>query len=305
MIKKITKCFYLLLFIFLITSCKKMITENHANGKVRKEYYKDKEDFTGGYKEYFTNGELKLIHNFDDRGNNIDTSFYYYKIPIERIQFKRCWLKKDSIKQIEFYKNGSLKKESIVNSDFFKIGKWKFYDENENLDFSREYLLVNGKHYLNQTWNIDKNKDTVFKGSNFIEIQVAKDTILLGSPLQAVAYLKAELFKGKSSEILVCLPHGERNNFNTDFSNLSKIKLDTFYNLQHDLLNKNKFDDNFSKPYTVVFGKWFKKSTGLKKIRGFVEEYYQVEGGHFKQNRTFFEIQIYVKDTISPAPASL
>jgi antitoxin component YwqK of YwqJK toxin-antitoxin module len=292
----------LLLFLIISSvSCKKKHIDNHDNGNVWKEYYEKNGELTGAYKEYFTNGKLKLTHDFN-KGVNIDTSFYYYKSPVERIQFKRFWANNDSIKQIEFYQNGTIKKEGIVDNNFLKYGNWRFYDKNERLDIIREYRIINNEQYLNQEWNINKNKDTLFKGSKYIEIQIAEDTIIIGNPIQAIAYLKAELFKDKSSEIFVCLPNGESVNFNKDFSNLKEIKLDTFYNLQHDLKNKNIFNDGFNKQHTAVFGKWFKNSTGLKNIRGFVEEYYPIDSNGFKQNKTFFEFQVYVKDTVDNNP---
>ncbi|WP_106795202.1 hypothetical protein [Aquimarina sp. Aq78] len=276
----------ILLFLFIL-SCNTKKGDNKTNTIKNENILKD-----GVSKGYDKNGNLITIHNFR-QGKFVDTSTFYRVNG--SVRMRQIWIDSTYHKEILYNKSGIIKAMGNMNDDDLKIGKWSFFKEGK-LDFIREYKIIRGKQYLNQSWNIDKEGDTIFEGSKFFSIQILNDSIIKDQkPLMAVAYLQAQLFKGKSSEIFVCLPNGEKIEFDEDFSNEREIKLDTFYNLQHDIKNQINFSKDISKPYSAAFGKWFKTTTGKKNIRGFIEEYYK-EKDSVKSTKMYFDIPIYIKD---------
>ncbi len=291
--------FYVTFFVAIIfTSCNNVSKEYYENGMLKKEYTKSNGVLHGVYKEYYRNGNIKLKHNYD-LGVLKDSSLYFLK-DVNKIDFIRFWSDSVGIKQIEYYPNGNLEKYGYVNDKFFKIGKWNFYNENGHLDVIRQYKIIDGNHHLNQEWKLNVKGDTLYTGSKYFDIQVMDDTISKGEQFLAAAFLRAQLYKDKPSEILVCLPNGEKDNFNKDFSNIREIKLDTFYNLHHDVKNQKNFE-GFHKSYSVAFGKRFSEITGKRDIRGFIQEYYK-EGDSIFSTKMYFDIPIYIKDTILPEP---
>ncbi|WP_139062505.1 MULTISPECIES: hypothetical protein [Aquimarina] len=239
---------------------------------------------------YDKKGNLTTIHNFKN-GKLVDTSTFYRTDG--SIEMKKVWIDSAYHQEILYNRLGIIKAMGNMNDDDLKIGKWSFFKEGK-LDFIREYKIIKGKQYLNQSWNIDKKGDTIYKSSKYFKIQVLTDTINKGEAFLGAAFLRSHFFKGKPSEILICLPKNETENFNEDFSNEREIVLDTFYNIQHDIKNQKNFEGH-SKPYSAAFGKWFKMTTGKKNIRGFIEEYYK-EKDSVKSTKMYFDIPIYIKD---------
>ena len=93
----------------------------------------------------------------------------------------------------------------------------------------------------------------------------------------------------------------ENANFNYDFSNVGKVKLDTFYNAQKDTLNRRMFNPEFYEE-SVAFWQEFEKP-GPKILRGYIMELtdkYPISKDSFATAgyRVLFERKIYVKDTI-------
>jgi len=272
----------------------------HDNGNIWKEFQvKNDTVLNGYYREYFTNEKLKLEHFFQEN-INIDTSFYYYKTPVEQLMFKRIWHSKDSIEQIEYYDDGTFEKKGFVDNAFRKYGKWSFYDKSGILDVVREYYLVNGEQYLNQEWYLNKNGDTLYYQSHYIKMIIPRDTFPLNKPVKALAILESSIFYEKNSEICVLLP-SDGYSFNEDFSNEEEIKLDTFHNLTIDIKNQKWFP-NVEFRHFVAFGKKY-NTIGKKKVRGYVLEYYEQEPDSNdmwrEEHKKYFEIPIYIKDSIN------
>lgn len=294
-------------FLFFVFSCdKKPILEYHDNGMVWKEYFLKEGNLDNIYKEYFTNGKLKLIHHYEDNVK-MDSSIYYYKTPVETIKKIIYWssIDKDGIiEQVSFDVNGNKLKEGYLikndnDDDLIAIGNWKYFDSIENLQSIREYKNITNRSYLNQEWSFNKNGDTLFYPSHYFDIIKAQDTFALNYPFKAAVIIGLPIFKEKKPEIYVVVPKSGYN-FNKDFSNEKEIELDTFYNLTKDIKNQKWFpNDDFR--LTVAFGKKFKE-VGNHVVRGYIVEYYEQEpdsmGVIKEEHKKYFEIPIYVKDTI-------
>ncbi len=288
---------YFLVILICLASCDNSLhREYYGNGNIKSEYGKSKNEINGIYKEYYDNGNIKLIHNYKV-GTLVDSSMYFDENKKDVLIFKRLWGDNLSkVKQVEYFLDGTLKKEGYVNDEILKIGKWNFYNKKGELDFIREYKIIDGKHHLNQAWKINNLGDTLYNGSKYFDIQLLSDTISQGKAILGAAFLRSELFKDKKSEIIVCVPNEKSINFNEEFSNFSIVRLDTFYNLQHDIINQKNFEGH-SKPYSVAFGKKI-RTNGRKKLRGFIEEYYE-ENDSIYSTKMFFSIPVYVKKTLS------
>lgn len=289
----------LFLSISIIVSCSNnMIKEYYATGKLYREYEVVDGKKNGVYKEFYKDGNIKLKHIFES-GNMKDSSVYYYKAPKNKIKFIRYWQPDNNIKEVNFNIGGQIESEGYLVQDSLRIGKWVFYDEN-NMKRIREYKMINGESYTNQEWFVDNSGDTLNYG-NFFSIIYNKDTVLVGEPVKAIAYLDVPLFKDKKSEIVVAVSAKGSADFKEDFSNMGTVDAKIFDNLKKDSKNQRFFHgykDNFE--HTVAFGKTF-PTAGKKVLRGYILEYYR----HFSENdsikreerKMFFEKEIYVKDS--------
>ncbi len=290
--------------LFLFFSCNDLKKEYYDNGNLKREYYELENGYLDGtYKKYYKNGNLEVLSKYV-KGHEKDTTIFFYDSKLPKIKAKRVHSDSVCAKQIEYSSEGYVKKEGYVCfDDLLKIGKWKFFKKSGRVDFIREYKLINDKPYLNQIWYLNKVGDTLYTPSKYFKVQLIQDTITIGEAILGAALMKSPFFKKEASAIRVFLPAGEENNFLPDFSNEREIKLDTFYNLIADKENQENFI-GFSKPYTAAFGKWFKKTKGKYNLRGIIEESYIEDDTILKATKMYFEMPIYIKDTILPEPES-
>jgi len=291
------KYLILLVTVYFFISCNEIKKEYYGNGTVWKESYLKNGKLNGIYREYYENGNLRLIHHYSN-GKNIDSSTYFYPKTNENVRIKKYWFRNDSYYKKEFYPNGRIKEEGIVLDSNIRIKKWKFYNNNGVIEEIREYKRIEGKTYLNQSYNLKRNGDTLYYGSNFVRILLSKDTVKLNEPLRVVVFLMSGLFKTEESEIRVLLPINKK--FTKDFSNQDIIELQTFNNLSIDTINQKWYKDSNYK-MTSIFGKWF-DSIGSKNIRGYVSEFYKKEptkkdSSIMEERRIYFDFPIYVKDS--------
>lgn len=205
---------------------------------------------------------------------------------------------------IRYYSNGIIKNSGKLFSDSLPIGKWEYYDENGTKYRSAEYLKINGKPHINQDWFYSKNGDTIKGKGSYYKLIFNKDTIDLSEPIIAKIDLTEPLFKNKNSNILIVVPTDYSENFNSDFSNRKKVVLDTAFNLNIDKENREKFDLKTDFGKTAFFGRYF-KSTGKKKFRGIITEYFYQDSIkpdgtklNYFFNEKYFEKEIYVIDSI-------
>lgn len=189
-------------------------------------------------------------------------SFYSCNKRSEKGHFdKRTTYEFDSVAGIYHVKNytanGKLASVGSINNDSLKTGIW-FYYSNDTLTV-KEYFVVNGKEYINATWALDENRDTILSKSNIYNLLFEKDTVRLNEPLRFVFIKKIP----EDSELIGYLSEGYENMVHSDFTNLSKIELDSFPSEKQDF-------NILGVPHKKInLWKWFKKS-GEKEIRGFV-----------------------------------
>lgn len=288
-----------LLLTFLLSSCIDIKKEYYENGVLYREYSMDKGVLEGVYKEYYENGDMKLIHHYRN-GRKIDSSVLFYPNSNNIIKVRKNWEKEGDYYLREYYSNGIIKFEGFVK-DSIRIGTWKYYKNSGVLDESREYMNVEGGSYLNQVYNVNFNGDTLYQGSNFIRIVVAKDTIELNEPFRAIVYLEGEFFRSKEVPYIKVSIANNIQNFKSDFSNAEEVNLDKFNNLLLDTANQ-KWYPNVNKRRTAVFGKYF-KDAGDKHVRGYVSEFIDkqpttIDSSIAEERRIYFDKRIYVKDSV-------
>lgn len=228
------------------------------------------------------------------------------------------------IKKIEFdsvfyyYKNRNVFKKGKSKKNGKTFGIWNLYSKNSELREIREWFVINGHSRINRVWFLNKEGDTIpwreedsiYKQKEFINdtlgirstsynvIHFKKDTVEFNESMKAIAYLGSPLISEKNSQLIVLIGQS-KNNFNSDFSNETEVKLDTFYNLTIDKVNQKWFP-NVKQKYFTVFGYFF-ESPGEKTIRGYMLEYAK---GNFENGidslttKTYFEKIIYVKDSL-------
>lgn len=284
------------MFVFL--SCSKKKKEYYDNGFLAKEYVLKEGNLNGEYKEFYDNGNLHFIHSYK-AGKKIDSSLYFFR-DTTKLKFKRYWYLDKQTEEIVFHRNGKIKSKGLISDNFLREGKWEFYDLNGKLKSIKEYKIINKEQYLNQSWYLNQKGDTLSNNGNFYDIRITNDTIVVGEPLKAAFYLDVPLFKGKDSHVLLCIPSRDNVNFEKDFSNDGKIKLDTFYNLTKDIKNQKWFAGaDFKK--TIAFGKYY-NTLGSKNLRGYILEYYNQAPSEKdsivrEERKIYFDIPIYVKDS--------
>ena len=126
------------------------------------------------------------------------------------------------------------------------------------------------------------------------------DTISLSEPYSGIAEDGFPFWENRNSESYVVLAK-EKHNFNKDFSNEKEVKLDTFWCLAKDKINRGVLPEANQK-HTVIFGRWF-KNPGKKIVRGYMVEHYRRKANADdsitgEKRRTYFEKIVYVKDSI-------
>lgn len=186
-----------------------------------------------------------------------------------------------------YYTNGNLKSEGALLSKNQPIGEWAYYDSTGVLIRKAEYLKINGKSFINQDWYFKSNGDTISNKGSHYEIYYLADTIKINEPVKAKVDLTAPLFRNENSEILIILPKDYSINFNEDFSNLKEVDLDTTFNLnmEKEMREDLELSTNFGK--SAVFGRYY-NSTGHKKFRGIIVEYFQKETTTFDSIKANF-----------------
>ncbi len=189
-----------------------------------------------------------------------------------------------------YNKEGILISRGQVKKDNqnFRIKKWRFIES--KYDSIVEYMNIDNRSYVNQFWIINKNKDTLFEKSNFFEYKF-KDTVDVGKPARFQFYLNSKFYY--NSDIAVILPYDD-DKLNNDFSNISKIKTDTFPSLDNDGIPHPEIPKEVPVDRIADFNLIY-ESPGNKKIRGALVEYYYKKDSTRIERRLYFDKSIYVK----------
>ena len=250
-------------------------------------------------KEFYENGNLKAKH-YLDRAHKKDSSVFYYKDGTVESIMKFL----NDKKQVEnYYNNGSIESIGSFQNDTIPVGNWKYFYDNGELQEVKEFLKINGKPFLNQNWFLNVNGDTIKSQSNYFNLLLEKDTILINEPVKAKIDLIGPYFKDKNSSIMVILPKEYSDNFNSDFSNLNGVQLDTTFNLNLDMDMRKALNIESDFRKTSVFGRYF-ETPGIYNFRGILVEYYYTKNGipdslnnNYYEKKQYFDTQIYIKDT--------
>jgi hypothetical protein len=276
--------------------------------------------------EYYSSGNLKSSKNYHPKDGNLEKTIYYYDLSgTKKIRVFYHKMNYDSV--VYYYDNGRVFKTGKQDLKHNLYGKWNYFTKEGLLSDTKEYLVLNNKSskgsILNQEWYFNQKGDTMFYGNNKFNIYKQKefeseskgektsrfvrfvfgnksDTVSITTPFICVAEDGFPTWGLANSESYIVLAK-EKFNFNKDFSNEMKVKLDTFYCLAKDKKNGNKFPKADPR-HTVVFGRWF-DTHGKKTLRGYMVEYYtrkptKNDSSVKYERRIYFEKIIYVKDTI-------
>ena len=101
----------------------------YSNGNIKEEYYfNDLDVKVGRFTSYYHNGGLQSDLEYLD-GALFGTCSWYY--PSGNLMKIKDYLD-ETIYQIEYYENGSKKSEGNFDGNKL-VGRWIFYDKNENL----------------------------------------------------------------------------------------------------------------------------------------------------------------------------
>lgn len=220
-----------------------------------------------------------------------DTAIYYFENAPEKIKLIEIEMG-DSIKQISFDRFENIKDEGVKFKDK-KIGNWKFYNDGR-LETIEEYLIINGKEYVNQAWYLDEDQDTLYDNSHFFNLY-HRDVFSVNDTLKVIALLNVQWFKNDEGYVEVKIASDESTtDFNEDFSNEKDVDIKTFHNLTIDTDNKKWVDLSGGYEYAVVFGKKLTHS-GDQAVRGYIIEKTN-DSINQKHRKFYFRIPIKVED---------
>lgn len=238
-------------------------------------------------KIYYKNGNIKKIHFYNK--NHLDSTIVYYnfKEPILKKVIKRD---KKGLFYISNYSiEGNKKSEGVKNLDSVRIGKWYYYQGDTTKIM--EYKNIRGEAYLNQSWVINAEGDTIF--GNYALLKKIKDTIGVGDFVSLRFYLKGFFFS-KDSELLIILPDIGKN-FTSNFSNENSIKKDTIKSLKYDELNQHLKDSLPLNHIAIVNFKFV--TPGEKHIRAILTEVERPDNDSVKklERHIYFDKSFYIK----------
>ena len=141
-----------------------------------------------------------------------------------------------------FHKNGLL--NNFGNYlDGERSGWFYVFDRNGELTGRREYLLMQGKSYLNQWIEYDRNGLPDKMNSSYLNVKAWKDTIKNGEEFQMSVVLEASFFK--QYMLLIVGP------FNENFQLAANSSCDTIKSNNYSALYKTK---NYKKGKNVIRG---------------------------------------------------
>ncbi len=178
-----------------------------------------------------------------------------------------------------YYKNGVVREKGILDDKLqLEKGWWFYYNKRGDLRVKNEYKIIRDSVYKNQTIHYNLDGSINKKNSSYYTIKLP-DTIYLGKTLGDL-YYSSNFNKIKKKELFVIID----NNYN------GIIKKDTF------------IDET---PEYTFFGIYADK-IGEKIIRGeIIEQLFKYDTVNTQnlslkilEHKKYFEIEVYVKDTI-------
>lgn len=242
-------------------------------------------------KTYHGSGNLEAVHLLLN-GSKVDSSIYYKDNKYRDLDKIIHYLSDSSQYNVYYNDSKEISKEGATIKEGNRVGKWKFYKKDH--DSIVEYKNINSSTYVNQIWTISKTKDTLpFKKSNYFSFfKGGKDTVITGSVLK-INMMLVEPFYSYDTDIEVLIPFNDKE-LKDDFSNINEIKLDTFKSLKNDGISDIGISKDVPVNQIAEFGIKYKTS-GKKRIRGVLIEYYKENATRRIERRLFFDEIIFVK----------
>ncbi|TKS57204.1 hypothetical protein [Mesohalobacter halotolerans] len=203
-----------------------------------------------------TKKSKEIIQEFDQEGNLIaeyevvyglkeGLSTYYYNDENSKYSKSEFHWKNDSATfQINFDQQNHILSQGPLKGYNFKIGKWKYYDNNQNLKEIKELIDLNDSTYLNQNWKLNKKGDTI--GGNYYSV-VFKDTVKLNSYNRFYFLMERPLFS-RNSKVDAYLVR--ENAFKEQYYENDSLRYDRIENLSSRFRNKNVYQD---KNHHIIF----------------------------------------------------
>ncbi len=268
------------------------------------------------YNKYYKSNNIALKTFFDSK-NKFTKSIQYYDT-LGKLEYKIIYRKKEYDSIVYKYKNKITYKSGLQDFKGPKFGNWNRYTSDGLLSETREYFIIGKDYLLNRQWYFDKTGDTLWYANKFNRYNqkefsndtldsrnssmirfdfYSKDTISITEPFAASVICNSPLLREYNSQIIMLLGK-ENQNFNKTFSNEKEVKLDTFYNLNLDKVNRKNFV-KANPNYVAAFGRWFDKP-GKKVLLGYMLEYYDrkpttKDSSIRGERKVYFEKEIFVK----------
>lgn len=246
------KTVLLLIIVSVIIGCKKSRKFYYPNGKLHVEYFTDKSGgIIGNHKEFFENGKLKILQKYNNDNVAYEIDGYYDTGELKFKQFKSAKL--DSF--FCYHKMGKIESRGIIKNNR-RFGWWSFYSLKGKLDSKIDYKFINDTLRENQVKRFVKGEKLDLKNSYFYKNNIPTK-IEIGSTIDV--FFKYISKYSASSIIYLCYS----KDLNSNFDNLSKIKLDTLY--PNPKATKGEFRINlaFSKVDTINFRGFLKEKINL------------------------------------------
>ena len=296
----------LVLFIFsigLYTSCiQKYNKEYYENGSIKSDFVGDFGIGTGQKNIYYKNGGVKQVDFLVDK--KIDSSVYYFEGRDKLIQERHLY--NDSTIHIFMYNpHGQLTKRGKVlkNNVDSKIGKWIYSDYTSKMDSIVEYIGLNKKSHINQTWLRTFSGDTILGRGNYFEI-IKSDNVSLAEPAR-IRFSLMEPYLEKHSDIMIIIPKND-GELDNNYSNLFEIDRDTLHSLKNDGIPRSGIPKEMPINHIVEFGIEY-DDPGRYRIRGALIEYIYKDLENAKYPDSIFKVErtLFFDDSISIRPGNV
>lgn len=235
------------------------------------------------YKEYYSNGKLKLKISLDKNGIR-DGRFEEYYIN-GRLKSEGQYFKgqiKDSV--FMYFENGRIKEKGIIYNNH-KQNWWKFFDQNNKILKEEEYYEINDSASLNQYIQYKPTGEINYSKSSFYKFNIP-DTLTVGQNLidKNVYYTDKKGDKNFHHFSII---------INNKYSQ-NKTKKDTFFS--------GKIENGKINPWFGIYA--YKK--GKMKVTGNIQETYLIYNLISKDSaeadiitlNKYFEKEVFVKDKV-------
>ncbi|MCK9612198.1 MAG: hypothetical protein PHR81_05510 [Bacteroidales bacterium] len=142
--------------------------------------------------KYKENGSINYIQQYsEDKPDGLFLNFHNNQNPDNLTFIKN---EKNTGTGLVFHNNGLLNNVGQY-IDGEKTGWFYVFDKNSVLTGKREYIIIDGKSYMNQWIQYDHNGEPDKYSSSYISLKPIKDTINKGEKYQLKISLEASYFK--------------------------------------------------------------------------------------------------------------